>query len=408
MAKFTLRESVEHFVAERTSYYQQWIFEKPLIVSRKHHNDLAQLQKIMHKLITHFVSNYSTHMHLMPVGSEIEEVLTLCNQRVYKPGTYRTDFVYDHLGQVKLIEITSRFSLNGMFLGAIMSHVAQEYHRQHMPNLDILNPYEEIFEHLEQYLEGVEDIYVLTGKDRRNESKIYEPIFERMGIKVRGVHYSQVKENLSLLSSGWIISELAFDEILAIPKEVLEVLTTLNVTNDFRTIFLTHDKRFFEVLCNKEFQADTLTEEEILFLNRYLVPTYSYKNAPLEWEKARHNKNQWIIKHRALGKSQKIYAGIVTSAVEWEQIFQQPDLSDLVLQKWVDQKTVKGTIGVDQFDDFITGTLLFFDDHYFGFGDFRTSSFPVTNVVDHRKASSLILEQPSEAEDFKNYNYIAK
>jgi hypothetical protein len=227
-----------------------------------------------------------------------------------------------------------------------------------------------------------------------------------MGIQISKVPFTKVQENLELLSSSWIISELAFDEILSIPKNVLKVLSSLNVINDFRTVFLIHDKRFFEVLCNQEFQASVLSQREISFFSQYLVPTYTFEQAPELWQEARKNKDQWIIKHRALGKSQQIYAGIVTDAEDWEKLFIKGEFSELILQRWINQTKVSGNIGEYHYEDFVTGTLLFFDEHYFGFGDFRTSSFPVTNVVDHRKACSLILNHDEKTEALLNYNYI--
>ena len=147
-----------------------------------------------------------------------------------------------------------------------------------------------------------------------------------------------------------------------------------------------------------------LTTEEIEFFNQFYIPTYCSSEARNEWLKAKGNKNEWIIKHRALGKSQKVYAGLVTSEAEWQSIFESDDFKDMTLQKWIPQKTIKGRIKQKEYEDFVTGTLLFFDDNYFGYGDFRTSSHPVTNKVDHRKAAGLILdEMVNRVEDVDNY-----
>ena len=109
--------------------------------------------------------------------------------------------------------------------------------------------------------------------------------------------------------------------------------------------------------------------------------------------KARSNKNGWILKHRALGKSQSVYAGIVTDEEVWSTVLNEANLEDYVLQEWIPQRRHQGEIQGEPYQDFLTGTLIFFDDNFFGFGDFRTSSHPVTNVVDHRKASSVIVSE---------------
>ena len=70
--------------------------------------------------------------------------------------------------------------------------------------------YSPIFKKLNAYLEGVDSIVVLKGSDLRNESKIYTAIFERIGLKIRQVHYSEISNNLNEMQNSWIISELSF------------------------------------------------------------------------------------------------------------------------------------------------------------------------------------------------------
>ena len=78
----------------------------------------------------------------------------------------------------------------------------------------------------------------------------------------------------------------------------------------------------------------------------------------------------------------------------------------MILQEWIPQKRITGKIKGEKFEDFVTGTLLYFDDNYFGMGDFRTSSHPVTNKVDHRKACSLIRASNTELDLATITNYI--
>lgn len=51
----------------------------------------------MYKLICEFVTSYNKYKHLMPVNSEVEEIIRIFNKKEYKTGTYRTDFVYDKI-----------------------------------------------------------------------------------------------------------------------------------------------------------------------------------------------------------------------------------------------------------------------------------------------------------------------
>ncbi|WP_299064593.1 hypothetical protein [uncultured Polaribacter sp.] len=386
-----LKESVKRFVIDKKDYYKQWMFEQPIIINKNHNDQLIKLQKVMYKLICEFVTSYNKYKHLMPVNSEVEEIIRIFNKKEYKTGTYRTDFVYDKNNQVKIIEITCRFSLNGMFLAELINDVASDYQKKELADVEIVNLYEPIYIHFESYLKDIESIFILKGDDVRNESKIYIDIFIRMGYKVIEVNYKEIEKFIGSMKSSLVISELAFDEITSFSLQTIEQLMPLNIINDFRTIFLIHDKRFFSVLGKKELLENVLTKDEILFFKDFYIPTYTSIEEREIWEKAKSQKDKWILKHRALGKSQKIYAGIVTENDVWEKLFSETERKEMILQKWIPQKTITGNISEENFEDFVTGTLLFFDDNYFGMGDFRTSSHPVTNKVDHRKASSLIL-----------------
>lgn len=389
----TLEKSVQEFIKGKKDYYQQWIFDEPIVISAAHNADFVRLQKIMYKLINEFVIGYKNYKHLMPVSVEVEKVLDVFNQKEYKIGTYRTDFVYDTNNQVKLIEITCRFALNGVFSSGLMDAVARGTTPKSLQNIKIKDQYSPIYKHLNEYLKEATSICILKGEDVRNESKLYTDILKRTGLVVNEVLYTEIDHNFDKLEKAWVVSELSFDEILSFSKDTLMKLISANLINDFRTVFLIHDKRFFSVLGKKQLQNKVLTQEEIFFFEKFYIPTYTANEAEDIWKKAKENKNEWIIKHRALGKSQKIYAGLVTPIEEWEAIFESADLKDFILQKWIPQKTIKGTISGEVFNDFVTGTALFFDDHYFGFGDFRTSSHPVINKVDHRKAAGLILDE---------------
>ena len=86
MRKLNIKESTFEFVNEKQSYYKQWILDEPLVISKSHNDDLQLLQKIMYKLITEFVTNYSSYKHLMPVSSKVEEIINIFNHKEYKIG----------------------------------------------------------------------------------------------------------------------------------------------------------------------------------------------------------------------------------------------------------------------------------------------------------------------------------
>ena len=393
MNNATLETAVQQFVKDNIEYYQQWLFDEPVYLSSAHIVRLQRLQHILLKLIRGFVEQYEAYCHLMPVSTKVRNVLDIFSERPYYPGTYRTDFVYAENQQVKLIEITCRFALNGIFLAAVIRQHTTNFLKRDHPDLKIVDLYQPIFEYLEQLRSGAKTLVVLQGADTRNESKIYQDIYKEMGVSVHLLQYTELKENLNLLEESWVVSELSMDEILSLDKDIIQNLAALNIINDFRTIFLVHDKRFFSVLGDTELQSALLSQEEIDFFKNFYVNTYNANQHPDIVAKARSNKNGWILKHRALGKSQSVYAGIVTDEEVWSTVLNEANLEDYVLQEWIPQRRHQGEIQGEPYQDFLTGTLIFFDDNFFGFGDFRTSSHPVTNVVDHRKASSVIVSE---------------
>lgn len=391
MLNQSLREHVLDFVNDKRSYFEQWIFDKPIVISKSQHEALVNLQRIMYKVITYFVNNYSDYRELMPVSQKAEKIINLFSEIPYRPGTYRTDFVYDHKGQVKIIEITSRFSLNTVFETAVFDQVARDFAEKNLNEYQFDRSYELIFDYLEKFYSSSEEILILKGSDLRTGSKIFKGILEAAGNKVTEVQFENISAYENRLEKAWIISELTLEEIETLPNNILKKLSESNLINDFRTAFLIHDKRFFSILGNDKLLNSALSLYEINELIRFYVPTFTFGERPDQWAKARENKDEWILKHRALGKSQSLYAGIVISGKDWDNLFESNEISEFVIQKWIPQRSYKGSLKGIEYNDYITGTLLFFNNNYFGLGPYRASSFPVTNVVDDRKVGGLAL-----------------
>ncbi|RCS26018.1 hypothetical protein DUT90_09575 [Polaribacter sp. WD7] len=407
MDKELLITAVGNFIADKKEYYQNWVFDTPIVASNKHHKKLLKLHGIMHKLILHFVNNFEDYNQLMMLSNKVIEITRALQDVNYKVGTFRTDFVYDDKQQPKLIEITCRFALNTLFVSSIFDAISKGYHQQKYKDLSIINPYDNLLPYLAQ-LSKTGIIYVLKGEDKKNESHFFKGIFEDAGRTVVLLHYKDIKTHVNSISKeDWIVSELTIKEIESLEIDTIKKLSQLNLINDFRTALLIHDKQFFSVLVNQKFQEDCLSNEEIIFFKEFLIPTYNFDQRKDFWKQAKENKNNWILKHKALGKSKSIYAGIVTPQEEWDAIF-KTDLNDYVLQKWVPQQKTKGTIKNKEYNDYVTGTLLFFDEYFFGLGLYRTSSYPVTNIGDDRKTVALILDENNQ-ENIEKYpfmNYI--
>ena len=401
----TIGQSADLFVKGKKEYYKQWMFDKPILVSKKTLEVANLLQKLMHKGINRFVRNYDQYASMMPLSHKVSEIIKIFEEKEYQVGTYRTDFVFDSENNMRLIEITCRFALNGLFLPSIMESVAADHKHTYLRDAKTKDTYSRIFGYMKNRFGDTNRIYVLKGSDTRNASKIYTELLSRCGYIMEDVSYENLDELVHTIEDqAVIISELTLEEIESLNLQTITELSTKNIINDFRTVFLIHDKRFFAVLHNDAFLSDTFTTEEIAFWKNYTIPTYTrIADHSILWEQAKGNKSDWIIKHSTLGKSQKIYAGLVMTEAEWNNIFLDDELDMMILQRWIPQTTVEGTVNGKKHSDFVTGTLLFVDDEFFGFGDFRTSSHPVINVVDHRKYCSLIMDEELGESHRENY-----
>jgi len=389
-----LKTSLNCHAQEKLSYFQQWMFDAPAVISAQKFEEANQLHNVFYKLIKCFVNNYDKYTYLMPLSDDVLDILSHWHNKPYQIGSFRTDFVFDDKGVFRPIEITCRFALNGFFLNAIFDQHALQS-RGDIPLAELQFPYEQFVPFFYKKLAGTNKVLLLKEAETRNESKFFVPVLLSAGVVVEERTPSQLNANHDDLDSFLIINELNFSELLSINESAHRALANANLLNDLRTVFLVHDKRFFSVICDKDLQAQALSESEITFLQSVIIPTYGASQSPETWALAKNEKENWILKHRALGKSEAVFAGPVTEQSEWNALFKRDDIHEFVLQQWIPQKTIQGTIDGQTFNDFITGTMLFFDEHNFGFADFRTSSFPVSNVVDHRKCVGVVLNEQS-------------
>jgi hypothetical protein len=389
--KTSLSEQVDLYAGRKYDYYNQWMFDEPLLISKAEDEDIQALQKILYKFIIFFVQNYDDWSHLMPLNPESRRVFDSFKDRPYTSGSYRVDTVFDQNRQQKIIETTCRFALNGFFIASNSAYFSRAYQATFPGCPPAIDRHPLFMEYLEKLIGDHKRIIVLKNADSRNSSKFFIPIFKDMGFDVVVILPEEVDRRKDELKSGFVVSELSIEELESLSDETLAVLSTSDMINDLRTVILVHDKRFYSVLGSAEIRETVLSSEEIALLDVFYVPTYSNGEAPEVWEEARKNKESWILKHRSLGKSEEVYAGAVTSEEEWQLLFVRADLKEFVLQRWIEQMKFDGTVNGEAFSDFVTGTLLFFDDNYFGPGFFRTSSFPVTNVTDDRKMFCVTL-----------------
>lgn len=365
-----------------SDYFTPWTYNAPVLVSKKTDNEVAQLQKTLYKIIVHFVENYPRYEHLMPVSDDVKRILSFFSDTPYQVGSYRTDFVIDENHQFKLIEITCRFAMNGYWLSAMLDELSQDYATEHnIPH----QSYNQAFCDYLQARFADKDIIILASHGKGEESRHYVKILTEAGFNIHTIYPEDIEESLQDISNKVFITELNQDDYYALSDNELKQLASADLFNDLRTIFLVHDKRFFAVLGDADIRNAVLSPQEQALLEKYYIPTYCYGEHPHYWDDAKNNKNNWILKHKHLGKSASVYAGSVTSDTEWQSLFQSTEIENMVLQPFIQQPRFTGHVHEQQHHDYVVGTMLFIDDHYFGLGVFRASSHVITNVVDDRK-----------------------
>ena len=104
-----------------------------------------------------------------------------------------------------------------------------------------------------------------------------------------------------------------------------------------------------------------------------------------KWQDALIHKDSYILKPYNLGKSVGLHAGIMTDEETWHKSLKESERGGFVLQPFVKQRTYPCVWEGRHYDEYLCGMMQCMDNRYFDSGVFRTSSAPVSNIVDDRK-----------------------
>lgn len=164
------------------------------------------------------------------------------------------------------------------------------------------------------------EIYVLKSSDKTSEIKLYKPFYEHFGKKVTILEADEVESRINDWNGKFIISALNQMDILSYSIDTIKALIDSRMYNDFRTVFLIHDKRFMQLWFMPEFTRNFLTDKEAEFLRAHSIETWICKDKSSEdvLKKAYVDKDGYILEHFRLGKSEKVFAGPLTSENDWK------------------------------------------------------------------------------------------
>ena len=405
--------------ADKTDYYHHWYHAKPMLITSERRDELRRMQALLYKCIVYMAEHYREWVpQYMPLDEKVMEILDRQSRYPFRAGAYRPDYLISDDGRLLLVEITSRFFGHGIWMNYPSVVKAKQFMATH-PDASWENRYDELLTYMRDIIPAGCPLYVLKSSDPTPEIALYKKFYEYYGHEVTIYEADEVEAHIDQWSHDAVVfSGLNQQDLLSFKMETLQAMIDARMLNDFRTIFLAHDKRFLHLIFVDDFTRQCLTEEETTFLRQRTIPTYIYNNRNKEiWEDALLNKDCYILKPYDLGKSVGLYAGVMTDEETWRKVLTRPTPQPLpvgrgvdssapdnsnskgnysppsqggagggsILQPFVKQRTYPCVWEGKHYDEYVCGMMLCMDDRYFDSGVFRTSSAPVTNKVDDRK-----------------------
>ncbi|CAF3459328.1 unnamed protein product [Rotaria socialis] len=377
-------------------YEQEKLNSEYLTFSNELYDYFDIQHEYLYKILNLIVKQYSLPTS---VGEEIRQTFQfnskihsiLINLNIHRAnfriGTYRPDIIFadEHLFKMngkysfhpKICEINARFPFNGYFLSASLCSTNE----QNRLSKRFSSLIETIIK--SSKFDTTKPMYILKSK----ECGFDIHLFQQYWIK----KYSQPClfvdpkdlqiENKNLCNKNktyfleQFILELHQDEILELPDEILEFLiknNQLNYMNDFRTIFILHDKRLFSLLSNRQFLYALLNSSQHIF-SQFIPTTYVINNLPNYLrDSIICNKQDWCIKPNSAGKGENITIGVDVTLDEWSR-----QLLDSNHEQWIVQQYIK-CVKYDSMN--LSGMLFCFDDQCFNMGIIRISPNKIVNI----------------------------
>ncbi|MBQ3416942.1 MAG: hypothetical protein IJH32_03825 [Ruminococcus sp.] len=373
-------------------YYRSWMHNVPMLVSEERDFELKKLSTILYQCCCYYAIHYKDYLDKIPFDEKALEILSYVTDQPFHAGTYRPDYLICSDHSLRLCEITSRFFGNGYFLSFFTEYAAKVFAAE--SGIKQIKPYfEELLAYMAKLPQGKKRLVVLKSADKSDSIKLYVPFYQKLGMKALILKANEVENHLDQLEDAFVVSALNQKDLLSFSLKTLSTLAKLHIYNDFRSIFLLHDKRFFALFSDEQFLHKCLAKDDAEFLKQHTVTTYLPGFHTEIWEDARTHKDRYILKHHCLGKSESVYAGPLTSDEKWEQLFVSGDIQHMILQPFMEQKRFPTVWNSKVINDYVSGTILTVDDRYFGTGMFRSSSSPVINVIDARKIAQLTTNQ---------------
>ncbi|KAL9655804.1 hypothetical protein ABK040_005031 [Willaertia magna] len=378
--------------------FKNQMFKFPFVVNQSFIKQQEQIHNILFHCITKIVNHYFKSPKLQErlqiptkIFNKLKNLKTEYNHS--NVGTFRPDILLteepdDHYNKkeivMKVCEINARFCLNAYLLGEKLNQWFQStnpilekyFENDSFEPFEKLNNVTNIFFN-ENQLNLQKPIGILKGREKgfdihlflnnlqqnlQNNNTLQNNLYinnnlQNNFILIEPNELQLNKENNKLIFKNQeieqFILELHQDEILNLKDEILDYLIfNCKVVNDFRTIFIVHDKRFLGILFDKELMKEELLfEDEIVdLLQKIIVPTfhlkflnklenYSLPNTLQQNYLQKLEKDDWILKPYLFGKGEGIIFGeVLKTQEEWLTCCKECEGTH-VLQKRIQQPT---------------------------------------------------------------------
>lgn len=335
-------------------------------------------------------ANNTKLQELLPVHQKIKDILLRAPPQ-YHLGTLRPDVLLGDDGSLQVCEINARFPMNGYLISAFANEAIHEYSMKPSSSLaqQSMSPISSLrcfIPDLRARLvkDDVDTVWLIRANESTHDTSMLPAA---LGVNMRhcspanlaclpnceGLFYKDTDGHHVQIKS--CVLELEQDEYLELSDDVLNALAQMSfegkALNDFRTIFLAHDKKMLAILRSDMYEID---EHNRQLLKKYIVPTIIPKTATLHYEGLEGA--SLVLKPSLLGKG----IGIVMQKNMSEEDFlnelrQNLPRADYVIQKYIKQRKVE-IMRVDGEIELLNtvGIVSTFDGKFYGPGVFRSNN----------------------------------
>ena len=175
-------ENLQHafqstFVGMMEEKYRPWLYESPVFLDRSRIDFLEKSQGIMLKLMRYIGEHYDAVAAYLPHDAVVKSFLTQLQDVPFKEGTFRTDFVINEQDEIRLIEVTCRFPLNGYFRSLAANTMNRASYFEDKYKLKEQSYCDAFLEKFLKWMGDADRLIIIRGQDQRdNESKYMKSI----------------------------------------------------------------------------------------------------------------------------------------------------------------------------------------------------------------------------------------